>query len=91
MKIPKTLKIGGHTVKVVQEKLRGEPFNGCWEANKNQITIDVELAQSQKESVLIHEVLHVLNSTLGSGMGHNFMDSLAEQIYQVLIDNKLLR
>lgn len=45
------------------------------------------LTPSQRESTFIHETLHAINNELD----HVLLDSLAEQLYQFLADNKLLR
>jgi len=92
MKIPKTLKIGGHIVKIdYTQDLEND--NGNSDFSKNLISICKTLPQDQKESTLIHEILHFLNSTLGgeNTLSHCLLDSLAEQIYQVLKDNNLLK
>lgn len=90
MKIPKQLKIGGHVIKIVRDlELPGE--NGNADTEKNQINICKNLPQSQKESTLIHEIFHFLNTTMDGDIGHMLMDSLSEQFYQVLKDNKMLR
>jgi hypothetical protein len=49
--------------------------------------IDPDLAPLTTGQALIHEAMHFMNSSLN----HALLDSLAEQIYQVLADNKLLR
>ncbi len=84
MKIPSKLKIGGHQFTVVVKE-----FEECGrtERTRNRIIIDADLTQSQKESTLIHEILHVINNEIA----HPLLDSLAEQLYQVLSDNKLLK
>ena len=89
MKIPKKLKIGGHNIKVVLKPFwkGSDSEDGLFENCKNEIWIKAELSQSQKEVTLIHEILHVLNSTLN----HVVLDSLSEQLYRVLKDNKSLR
>lgn len=91
MKIPKQLKIGGHIVTIdVSKELSGK--NGESIYDKNLIEICKKLPQSQKESTLIHEIFHFLNSSISdSSMGHSLLDSLSEQFYQVLSDNKLLK
>lgn len=88
MKIPKKLKIGGHLVSVVFDSTRFETDDsGLSDRNKNEIVIDRHLAQSQQESTLIHEILHYINAPLD----HALLDSLSEQLYQVLSDNDLLK
>jgi hypothetical protein len=91
MKIPKKLKIGGHMVTVDSTKnLRG--VDGDWDSGKNLIRISADLAKSQKEVTLFHEVFHALNATMSEQQsGHNFLESFAQQVYQVLADNKLLK
>lgn len=90
MTIPKKLKIGAHTIKVELKKL--DNVCGYYENKKGLIVIDSEMPKTLQESTLIHEVIHVMNSTIGEHtIGHSFQDSLAEQLYQVLRDNKLLK
>lgn len=84
MKIPKRLKIGGHLVTVRFSKDIED--NGFSDTVKNEIVINANLPQSQREATLIHEVLHFLNTTIK----HDLLDSLSEQIYQVLSDNKIV-
>lgn len=91
MKIPPTLKIGGHTFKVdCSKKLPGD--NGETDIGLCVIRICKTLTQSQKEATLIHEMFHAINPTLDNEhLGHALIDSLAEQLYQILSDNKLLK
>lgn len=91
MKIPKRLKIGGHSVRVdCSEILPG--INGEANSSRNEIKICKSLVQSQKESTLIHEIFHLLNTTMdGDRLGHAFLDSFSEQFYQVLSDNDMLK
>lgn len=88
MKIPTKLKIGGHMVTVLEKEMDD---CGTFDDEKMTITINSKMPQSRKESTLIHEIMHVFNSTLSeSREGHSLQDSLAEQLYQVLKDNKLI-
>lgn len=88
MVIPKTLRIGGHTYKIVFTTLENEL--GKCDYDKCIIYIEKDMVQSQKEATLIHEVFHALNSTMDEGLGHMLLDSLSEQFYAVLKDNKLI-
>ena len=85
MKIPKRLKIGGHIYKV--KEVSDLDKCGATDRDKNTITLSKEMPHNQKEVTLIHEILHALNNE----MEHAFLDGLAEQLYQVLSDNKLLK
>lgn len=92
MIIPTALKIGGHNVTVQSDKEMTGENDGEWDSKKNTIRICSTLPESQKGSVLIHEIFHALNSTFGtSEMAHSLLDSFAEQFYQVLSDNNLLK
>ena len=87
MNIPKKLKVGGHIIKVDCSK-EIKDVNGEADYTHNEIRICKTLCQSQKEATLIHEIFHFLNGTFDQKENHELMDSLAEQLYQVLKDNK---
>ena len=89
MNIPKRLKIGGITYKVIEAEdwLERNDADGMLDARTNTIYIHTKLSPEFKNITLIHEALHCMNSTID----HIALDSLAEQLYQVLHDNKLLR
>lgn len=90
MKIPTKLKIGGHVISIIESA--DEKNAGEYDIYKNTISLGKNLPQSQKEATLIHEIFHALNTTLDGGhnFSHALLDSLSEQFYQVLTDNKLL-
>jgi len=90
MKIPKTLKIGGHTFQVEIKELDGVLGKTTWD--KPKIQIDKDVPKTIQEATLIHEIFHCINTTIdGTHLGHALLDSLSEQFYQVLKDNHLLR
>lgn len=91
MTIPKKLKIGGHIVKI-DCSLVLDNEDGRWESKENKIYICKSLPQTQKEVVLVHEILHACNAVFGdTEIAHMILDSLSQQLYQVLKDNKLLK
>lgn len=89
MNLPSKLKIGGHKYRIIVAQTWGtfEPGD-CGETDYNNgiIYINSDLQQTEQEAALLHEIFHVLNKTIN----HEFLDSLSEQLYQVLKDNKLL-
>lgn len=88
-KLPKKLKIGGHIFSIDESK-ELEGANGKTFYSKNLIEIDKTLVQDQKESTLLHEIFHCMNACFDEKeLGHMLLDSLSEQLYQVLKDNKL--
>lgn len=81
-----TLKIGGHDYTLVYtDDPLGSKDLGMTDRTKNQIAIYSKLPQSQRDVTLLHEILHTINGELD----HVLLDSLSEQIYQVLKDNKM--
>lgn len=91
MRIPKTVKIGGHTVKIILKDLR-DRYDGTSSTKLNEIEIEKDLPPSQQGVTLIHEALHMMNATWSETReGHIFLESLSQQIYQFLSDNKLLK
>lgn len=89
MRIKKFYKIGGHKVKVVFKKL--EKNIATSSLVDNLIEIDIGATQDQRESALIHEFGHFINSTFSRGKNHIILDSLSEQLYQIFKDNNMLK
>lgn len=90
MTIPKKLKIGGHVFKIVRAKL--EDAHGMCDIGNNTITISNKLTKSQAEVTLLHEILHATNAQWDENSNmHLVMESIAQQLYQVLSDNKMLK
>jgi hypothetical protein len=81
MKIPKTLKIGGHVYKVVIEKPgKMKPDDlGHIDRKANEIVLDGSFPEDQLSATLFHEIFHAINNELT----HTLVDSFAEQHYQV--------
>ena len=86
MKIPKKLSIGGHTVKVVLKELN--EIDGEFDKETNTIYVDPRLSESQQAATLLHEIFHAMNSEF-EGVNHVLMESLSQQLFQVLRDNKI--
>ena len=89
MNIPRKVKIGGHTYKVVFQKETGLSNNVCGRTNRENgiIAIDSGLIQSEKEVTFFHEAIHVMNSEYKE----HEVDFLAQAFYGFLKENKLLK
>lgn len=74
---------------IVVEEIEFDDEDTCGDNSytKGRIRLNKSLPQTQKEATFIHEAMHTMNTTLN----HELLDSLAEQIYQFLKENKLLR
>jgi len=102
MKIPKSIKIGGHIVKVVFPygfKERADLAAQC-DHNMNEIRIDtldishVERPESGVMVDFIHEVLHRIDHISGHKIFRDnepAIEGISEGIYQVLVDNGYLK
>lgn len=88
MKLPKTLKVGGHTIKVTVYPLP-DGVDGEFSTETNEIRISDRLAPSQIGATLLHEIMHAMNSEFDKDLEHIILESLSQQLYQVLHDNKL--
>jgi hypothetical protein len=90
MRIPKQLKIGAHIYAVNIRKIDGqESTENCGITSRinSEIAISKDLPPSHRGATLFHETLHALNSELD----HTLLESLGEQLYQVLSENNLLK
>ena len=101
MKIPKTIKIGGHEVLVNSDSKRfskdlelddlcGKTFIGSEVILINRHTI----CRSQQEESFLHEIIHHILFHAGwndETINEQLVQSLAAGLYQVLKDNNLLK
>lgn len=102
MKIPKTLKIGGHTYKIIFPYVFTERFDRLGDCDKDNCLIRItgtDASISRAESAItvtfIHEILHAIDGITGHRIfsgehGENKIEALSEGIYQVLVDNNYL-
>lgn len=88
MNIPKKLKIGAHEYQIV---LTRDVFEGTTCGiqlrKEKKLGVNSDLPATHQGATLFHEILHAVNSELD----HTLLDSLAEQLYQVFSDNKMLK
>jgi len=93
MIIPKQLKIGGRIVKInrkLSSDMQGDlGFYSDW---TGQITIanDLDVDPTQQNVTIIHEVIEFLDKKHQYKLEHDIIQSLSENLYQVLKDNKLV-
>jgi len=102
MKIPKTIKIGGHQYKVIFPYIFTERFDmiGDHDPMVKVIRIaevdgNLKIADSAIVVTLIHEILHAIDRNSGHNMfvggeGEEHIKAISEGIYQVLADNPKL-
>lgn len=100
MKIPESLKIGGHEYKVIypHDFTDCVNVNGLTDTEAKQIKIrQMTLgggprAESGVAVTLLHEILHAVDHYTGHDVFENeeHVHGIAEGLYQVMKDNKLV-
>ena len=101
MKLPKTVKIGGHNYKIDFPyifKERSDSYAQHRFATKEikveSITDGVERPESGIMVSFIHEILHAIDYTTGHRIfadNENTIEGFSESIYQILVDNGWLK
>ena len=81
------MKIGAHNYDVIY--VDDHPFFetdkvGYLDRPNGKIYISKNMIETEKQVALFHEILHVLNGELAE----NVIDPLAQQLLQVVVDNK---
>lgn len=84
--LPKKVKVGGIVYKVVQMEMVGSDCGGI-DLDTNEITINKDLMQDQKEVTLFHEVFHAINWKLNE----TEVEMYSQAVYAFLKDNDLLK
>lgn len=90
MKLPDSIKVGGRKISVVR-RWSSDILGGLAQYNdwKGEIAIskDVDVSEQQVMVALIHEILECLNARHEYQLEHHVIQSLAETLYQVIVDN----
>lgn len=100
MRIPKTLKVGGHlyAVKARHQFTETRSFCGQVDHEEHEIRVAAQ-AQSGKprprssvEETFIHETLHCIDHVYNNhSLPEKVIDRLSQGLYAVLTDNRLLK
>ena len=92
MKLKDKYKIGGHWIDVEERSEKEGYFKQGTDCRWfNKIFIQSDLAQSKKESNLLHEVIHEIDGQMDIDLSENQVSILSEGFYQFLVDNDLLK
>ena len=74
MTLPKSIRIAGVTVKVVERDLSEMECYGLWNMDKKTITIGKGLSPKLRRETLCHEMLHAVLDLSGVGFTQGFPD-----------------
>ena len=101
MKIPKKLKVGGHTYSIIRHWTTLQsphPYGRSLHDSKEiRLAKAVEpnrnIAETEYEESFLHEILHCVDYEYNgkAGLRESDIRQLSRGLYQVLTDNKLLR
>lgn len=89
MLIPKTLKVGTVTYSVTRKRIKrawGET-DFC----TSTITLSTYIHKQYEGGTFLHEIFEVINFQNNIGITHKDISVMAEAVYTVLTENKLLR
>jgi hypothetical protein len=92
IKIPKQVKVGGHTIDVILEddlELNHEA-QGLWKNHHDKIVLDSGLADAVMAETFFHELVEAINSIYDLKLPHVKISVLGAVIHQVLTDNELI-
>jgi len=87
MKIPKKIKVGGHTyrIKFVDKLLPSRSMKAETNHYKGLIEIDNDLGEEDIMEVFIHEVLHAIDHRYNNrNLTGDTVDAIGEGLFQVL-------
>lgn len=88
MNIPEKVKIGGHIYAVdLVSPNEVEGNNGVTWLKLQKILIDKDVPKDRQDSVLIHEIIEVINNDYELELPHRTIQCLEEVLHQVIKDN----
>ena len=86
MKLPKTIRILGHTY-TVKEMECGRALDGKYDPDNRVILIHRGLSDKEMLDTLWHEILHAIEGTLGFDISHHVLQNISAGQFAVLMDN----
>lgn len=89
IRVPKEIKVGGHTYKVTYRKFLGKDTGdrGVTAHRRQKIEVDPDNPYSQKNATLLHEILHLIEIVFNLDLRDEDTDRISEGLYQVLSDS----
>ena len=93
--IPKSFKLGGHTIKVVNVPLKrweyGEQVLAMWIPSECKIQMRGDLEGTNRQQVFLHEACHAMLDTASyyeMSQNEEFVDRLSTMLHQMLTTMK---
>lgn len=86
MKLPKTIRVLGHTF-FVREMENGMPLDGQYHPAEQTIFIRKGMSDDETRDALWHEIVHVIDSHLDLDLSHQTMIAISAAQFAVMKDN----
>jgi hypothetical protein len=95
IRIPKKLRINGKIWRVKKSStlLKREGNLGMCVPSDRYISISTKQTQAEREETLLHEILHSIfpDNLVGDATEEKIVESLSVSLYDVLVNNKLIK
>jgi hypothetical protein len=94
LKLPKTVRVGGHDISITYEnepKVDGDDCWGSYEAETKIIALKKSLCPSMMTEVFIHEVIHAVAINRCLKLTESEVGVLASGLYAFLRDNGYIK
>ncbi|GAB1444159.1 hypothetical protein MASR2M39_30050 [Ignavibacteriales bacterium] len=79
------IKIGGHHFTV--DYVDGLADSGSTDTSLNKILINKNLAKSNQESTILHEIIEAINAIYDLKLEHQTIQTIEAALYQIYKDN----
>lgn len=94
MKIPNSLKVDGHTIKIRMIKngellVDGKDINGMTDKQNCLIVLNKDVSRSMVEETFFHEALHLCDD-YEEPLSEQRIDAMARRLYALLKNNGML-
>lgn len=89
MKVPKTIKVFGHTFKIKYTTSEEQRGKGTYDSWYHVININSDIPENQQAEVLLHEILELLKCELDLRLPHNVLTAISTALFGCIRDNNL--
>lgn len=90
MKLPKKIKIGGHTIKIKQVKSDTLKNHGSYDNWYKEIQINIDsTTESTQAEALLHEIIEAIKGVNNLDLDHKDLTVISENIFAVIRNNKI--
>jgi hypothetical protein len=92
MKLPKTITVAGHTIKIVYKKaliVNGVECWGVWSDDSHTIYLKSGMDRTRKLEIFLHEVIHAISDIHILSLSEKSVKLLALELLATIRNNKI--